>query len=200
MSGFDAVQINDTALMSNIDVSDHPVDSGTAFTYYNVYGGIIAQTSILCSWNSVWYPNSGEKYKGFRRINAPGDTTYGWIKYNFVGNAASCSDTVYGIELAYSSVSNIHLYAGEGIITGVSEVGNGNTLEILPTITTDNIQITNHSTMKQTVSLFNSVGQLKRTIFINSNTTIQLDIANLKKGIYFLRTTETNRPTRIVKL
>jgi hypothetical protein len=197
---FDAVNINDMSLHSNLNVTNNPVDSGTAFTFYNPYGGIIAQTSILCSWNSVWYPNSGAKYKGFRIVNSPGDTTFGWIKYNFVGDGSSCSDTVYGLELAYCNISNVHIFAGQSLVTGVLELTRLNNLEVNPTVAHDKIEIINHSNSRDRISIFSSAGQLKRILNISSTETILLDISDLRAGVYFLYTSEANNRIRIVKL
>jgi hypothetical protein len=196
-SGFDAVEIDNKPIQTNmVQVTNNPIDSGSLFQFYNPYGGLIAQTSIICDWNSMWYPNTGNKYVGFRMINAPNDTTFGWLEFNFRGDAASCSDTVYGIKLGYNSIPNVHLFAGETSTTNVDEITDGGYFEVYPNPMSDNLTLNiGDKLLSATAKIFNSLGEIKYCAIIMS-TKSNIDVSNLPEGFYVLEVSSNNKVSR----
>lgn len=138
------------------------------------------------------YQPTSIKYYGIK-LKLNGNYHFGWVRLNSNISHISIFD------MAINLTSNQPIITGQ-MTTGVIELIENNKLEIFPTITTGKIQIENHSIKIESVALFNSVGQLERIFYINSNETFFLDISNLKAGVYILQSFEGNSKTKIVKL
>lgn len=117
--GIDNVQSYMDDIPANY-VFAYPVEAGEAYGPF--WGGaLLTQTTIGCYWSDFWLPNTGFRYIGFKRINAPMDTTYGWVEADFYGDPASCTDTLAVMRVAYNSTPNTPLPAGD-VFTGVETI------------------------------------------------------------------------------
>ncbi|MFI5203562.1 MAG: T9SS type A sorting domain-containing protein [Flavobacteriales bacterium] len=128
-----------------------------------------------------WLPNSGYRYIGFRRINAPADTTYGWMKTDFKGNSSGPYDTVFVVQFAYNTVPNVPLTAGQ--ITSVTETDANSKIEVYPNPASDLLNIKVLKNEIYTASVINSTGQIVLTA-AGKTSLLQLDIRELSTGYY----------------
>lgn len=84
-------------------------------------------TTIGCSgWYSYWPPGTGqEKYIGFYEVVNATDTIYGWVRGMFDGIVNStCDDTMKFYQVAYNTVPNEPLIAGQ--VVGLDEISMSN--------------------------------------------------------------------------
>jgi hypothetical protein len=179
----DAVGFDIFPLKSNIEHPNNPVDSGEFFPrYYS--SGLIAQTSVGCQWGNTWKPNTGYKYIGFRRINSPNDTTYGWLKLDFRGSLTNCKDTIYGKTLGFSNTSNKRLFAGQTTFTAkINAQPSKNRMRIYPNPNSGSFKIENAEIGKE--FLIEVIDQNGQILFKEqASTEFNLDLSN---GIYFVK-------------
>ncbi|TND08102.1 MAG: hypothetical protein FD123_2656 [Bacteroidetes bacterium] len=142
-------------------------------------------TPIGPGWTG-WLPNTGFKYLGFRRINSPNDTTFGWAKLEFRGNASGPLDTVFILEYAYSTIPNVHLNAGQTTLSAVGQISLDNTFKVFPNPSTDHLAIENKSSGDFTITLTDITGRLLLTTQLKKEMSDHLDLAAFKAGLYFL--------------
>lgn len=188
--GIDSYNFNITPLQNNIMVQNNPIDSGNVFSNLWLNFGLISQTSINCDWSNMYPPGSGYKYQGFRRINAPSDTTFGWVKLNFVGDY-NCADTVFILELGYSTIPNVHLYAGQTTSTSINEIDIPNTIFVFPNPTTDLIYFDNISPLRiSTYKIYEEIGKLVKEGNIENNS---VEVKDLTNGLYFIQVISENK-------
>lgn len=184
-------------LQSNYLISPATLPDSSFSWFFGI--GTIAQSTFFCDWNSFGYfPESGFRYIGFKRINAPNDTTYGWVKINFLGPPADCSDSVVILGFAYDTVSNEPITAGQLFPSAILNLIGSSWLE-LRQYTHDEIHLINHSSINTTCVLFNAIGQLQRVIFIPGNSEFVVSLENNPSGIYFLKDLSSNFVRKIVR-
>lgn len=171
LGGFDNVQSYMDGIPSNYAFA-YPVEAGEA---YGPFWGaaLLTQTTIGCYWSDFWLPNTGLRYVGFKRINAPMDTTYGWVEADFYGDPASCSDTLAVVRVAYNSTPNTPLPAGD-VFTGVETVSRTNALFF--DRANNELVLTGGLPAQGTLVVVNALGQrvLQRAVQARANTRVPL--------------------------
>lgn len=92
-------------------------------SFPNTWWNVGLPSTIFSGWVG-WLPGDGFKYGGFRRVNGIADTTYGWIKFDFVGDVAypPTNDTLIILEYGYNLTPNSPIWAGETTPTGTQEI------------------------------------------------------------------------------
>lgn len=94
--------------------------SGTVYSNFSAVS-MIYQATLACSWNSIWFPNTGLKYLGTYQINSPGDTTFGYLTLEFIDpSGGTCEDTLKIYSYTYANQSNVHVLAAE-VISSLNE-------------------------------------------------------------------------------
>ena len=171
------------AIGSNNTLLSGCKDFGQPFTSFSSIAAMPA-TLLGATWVG-WIPNSGFKYLGFRKLNAPGDTTFGWIKLDFVGNLSGPLDTVKILQYAYNSTPNVHLDAGQLLLISVMELNLASQILIYPTITEGNLNIENKLSLSCNYRIRNIFGELVQSGICERESISNIDISQLSKGLYF---------------
>ncbi|MBK8365939.1 MAG: T9SS type A sorting domain-containing protein [Bacteroidetes bacterium] len=172
-----------TAIGSNNLLLSGCNNIGQPFTSFSSIAAM-PSTPIGYTWVG-WIPNSGFKYLGFRKLNAPGDTTFGWIKLDFVGNLSGPLDTVKILQYAYNSAPNVHLDAGQLFLNSVTELNLETQILIYPTITKGILNIENKLSQSCNYRINNIIGKLVQSGICERESISNLDISQLPCGLYF---------------
>jgi hypothetical protein len=160
------------------------------------YGSAMPST-ILLDWGDWWLPNNGPKYLGFRRINSPSDTTYGWVMLDFKEDPAGPFDTLFILDYAYSFIPNLQITAGQTFLNSGEETGNSNLINFFPNPVTDYLNLNNLSSSDSEVWLSDLNGRLIHTRILSKNCVDILDVQDLASGIYYLHFDTRNQLTHI---
>ncbi|MBP6696586.1 MAG: hypothetical protein KA175_03135 [Flavobacteriales bacterium] len=179
IGGIDNVQSYLFPLDTNL-VMAYPVEQGDP---YGPFWGasLLNQTDVGCWWSTFWQPNTGLRYIGFKRINSPSDTTFGWIEADFYGDPTSCADTVAILQVAYNVTPNLPLPAG-GIITGLEVIPDGQ--DLLLEVREDALVIGNRGAKNGVLEVWTGLGQQVLSRTIPAGSTQQLPMASLAAGAY----------------
>jgi hypothetical protein len=156
---------------------------GTPFTSYG--WASMPQTPIGSYW-AGWLPNSGFRYIGLKKVNAPNDTTFGWVKINFVGNQPGPQDTIKILEFAYNATPNTAITAGQLLINTVSEKSLLNGISIYPNVVIDNINIDNKNLKNCTYKIYSTIGQFISVGNIEKESKTNINLTKLNSGLYFI--------------
>lgn len=156
---------------------------GTTFSSYGYAS--MPQTPMGSYW-SGWLPNSGVRYVGIRKVNAPNDTTFGWVKVNFVGNQPGPNDTVKILEYAYNALPNSTLTAGQSLSSSISEQSHFDHIKVYPNISHENIFIENKSVKCANYKIYSIIGQYMCEGGIENNTVKTIELNKLTTGVYFI--------------
>ncbi len=191
--GFSAKGIGNTQLNEAI-----PFESIYLENNWNDYALGMPHT-VLFQWGKWWLPNTGIKYLGFRRINSIADTTYGWIKLDFKGDPVGDNDTVFIIDLAYSVIPNIHLYAGETNTTSTNISDEGKLVEIFPKPFTTILNIDNQSIESIKIYIYDSYGKLVLNKLVDELNRNTLNLSDLSNGLYFV-VVDSNSTRKLFKV
>jgi hypothetical protein len=133
-----------------------------------------------------------EKYHPFRKT-VNNDTLYGWIRIKYQ------TDYMIIYDAAINTVSNEGLYSGQ-TVSRAPDFNSQSTLQIIPTVTTDKIQIINHSREKENILIINSLGHIESKFDINPNEKYDFDMSAFSKGIYYVRSKRSNFGNKVLKL
>lgn len=139
-----------------------------------------------------WDLDTIQKYHPFRKT-VNNDTLYGWIRIKTYNNYM----TIY--DAAINTVSNEGLYSGQ-TVSRAPDFNSQNTLQIIPSVTTDKIQIINHSREKENILIINSLGHIESEFDINPNEKYEFDMSAFSKGIYYVRSKRNNLGKKVMKL
>lgn len=156
---------------------------GTPFITYG--WASMPQTPIGSYWTG-WLPNSGFRYIGLRKINMPGDTTFGWVKVNFVGNQPGPIDTMKILEYAYNTTSNMHLTAGQLTSTSISEINSMDGIVIRPNVVDDYFTIENKLSKDGNYAIYSIKGELIKEGLINHESKVCIDFSQGSSGVYIV--------------
>lgn len=184
----DLAAFKSKAINNNIEIAA-PVDSGFQFSGYGQTHTITH--AVFCFWSaSYWIPNTGYKYEGFRVINAPNDTTYGWVKLNFLGPQQNCHDTIIAIELAYNTTSNVPIIAGQKSTVGINYLTHTSSITVSPNPITDKLNVIANNTELSEIVLYDITSRkLLQRKFTNS---ASISTVLLEKGIYLYEVRSEN--------
>ena len=196
--GIDAMFCSGTTLNSNSKLTS-PVTFGNPFTFFSSLNSIYLAT-IGCYWSTFWTPNTGLKYMGTYYVNNPGDTTFGYLTMEFIDPSNSlCEDTLVIHSYTFANQSNTTLTAGD-VITGLTETNKKEAMEVFPTVSNGFVNLINHSSLSDKITLFNSIGQITRMFKMQGNSRLNLDISEINEGLYYLHSNLSNQVTKIIKL
>ncbi|MCB9170317.1 MAG: hypothetical protein H6597_05445 [Flavobacteriales bacterium] len=177
LGGIDNVQSYLDPIPSNLRFA-YPVNAGDPYgTFWG--NALLTQTTIACFWSN-WLPNSGVRYVGFQRVNAPADTTFGWVEVDFYGDPGSCTDTVALLQLAYNSTPNVPLPAGS-LVTGIDRPFGAPPLVM--DFMRDELVITGTVPASAELLLRNAVGQVlvRRALHAQGD---RVPLEGLRPGLY----------------
>jgi hypothetical protein len=191
--GFSAKGIDNTQLNEAI-----PFESNYPENSWNDYALGMPHT-VLFQWGKWWLPNTGIKYLGFRRINSIADTTYGWIKLDFKGEHVGYNDSVFILDLAYSVIPNIHLFAGETNTTSTNISDAGQSVEIFPNPFATILNIGNQSNEIIKIYIYDSYGKLVLNQIVDELNRNTLNLSDLSNGLYFV-VLDSNSTRKLVKV
>lgn len=194
IGGIDNVQSYIMQLPGNYRFA-YPVLSGEPYgPFWN--SALLTQTSIGCFWSTFWQPNTGLRYVGFKRIDSPTDTTYGWIEADFYGDPGSCTDTVKIIQLAYQP--DVPLPAGS-VGTGIATIER--THDIRFDAQQNDLVIDNRRAGSCTLEVGTGLGQQVLARSIAAGSLQQIPLGTLAPGSYtaVLRNSTGVRSVRFVR-
>ncbi|HRG01278.1 MAG TPA: hypothetical protein PKZ75_09190 [Bacteroidia bacterium] len=195
--GIDNVIYSASSKQANVKLGDLPKLSGQPFSNYGNQCSL--PSSVFgCFWIPAWQLNTGQRYMGYYRLNAPGDTTFGYLNLNFLGdNQSGCFDTLYVYSNTYSSVSNIHLLAGQSSSTVCSTPITYSIQVTQPTCSSccdGSAQIVNLSGGCSTLEL--SSGRIIDNMELTQSFgTKQFNTQHLANGLYLLSLKQSNKPS-----
>jgi len=189
--------VYDSVLSNDLGVTDYPIDFGLPFYFDNNRHpqGLITETRHMFCAGWGW-SNGIPKYKGFYRLHPNGDTTYGWIKYNSVGDSTLCTDTVTAMEVGYSLIPNVKLYAGQ---TRILTPGTISMLSAWPTITRGPLKIQSHYNSTKQIFVFDSGRRKLARCIISPGQIISMDLSFLSAGFYFIQSEDSDWGLKIIK-
>ena len=194
IGGFDNVQSYIMQLPGNY-LFAYPVLSGQPYgPFWN--SALLTQTTIGCWWSDFWEPNTGLRYVGFKRIDSPTDTTYGWIEADFYGDGATCVDTVEIIQLAYQP--DVPLPAGS-LSTGIQNFER--THDLWFDAQQNALVIDNRGAGSCQLEIWTGLGQRLLSRSISAGSMQQLPLGALAAGTYtaVLRNSAGLRSQRFVR-
>lgn len=180
--GIDNVYYNSSGI-GNVEVT-YIYDSAQVFTFYNSSGGITGTTLGCGSW--YWAPGTNTfKYIGFRDLSIVNDTIFGWIKVGFNGVQNTCNDTIVTSAVVYSQTPNVHLAAGQTMITGIDERDLSN-LSIYPNPASTYFTIKGYN-KPYNLTIYNALGQILYTEDTVINKSKRVDVSRYSNGLIFIR-------------
>lgn len=179
---------------SNIIISDVSVNFGSNFSFIEEHHTDALSVTSQSSWFG-WEPNTGSRYYGLAKINAPGDTTFAWVELDFRGannpQSSTILDTFFILGYGYNTNSNERITAGQTSLNGISELEK-HTIKVFPNPASKNFQIQFISEINHIneIEIYNLLGEkiYSSTIIINSGeNNFQINTSEINNGVYFLK-------------
>ncbi len=188
------------------------IASGTAASGWDEALGMAKNTPIGSTGNFIgqgdcevtgWggattFPLNVDKYLGVKFLIGT-NTHYGWIRVYVTGTANNY--TVTYKDYAYESLANVSILAGENP-TGINEtiLSNDNGFKFYNNQNQVKIVSEEANNTINTVELLNINGQLIKTINANNSKSVNVDIDNISKGVYFIMILTDNKKNIIHKM
>jgi hypothetical protein len=177
-TGLDHVQSMFNSISADLLLA-YPVQLGEPYEYFYDHA-LLGQTAVGCFW-AGWLPNTGLRYVGFKRVDTPTDTTFGWVELNFHGDPSSCQDTIEVIRLAYNTVPNIPLPAGD-VMTGIEPFRHDHGVRLDAQENT--LVIDNRGAGSCVLDIWTCLGQRVTSVRIGPSTVQRVHLGALAAGTY----------------
>ncbi len=172
---------------ANVDMLAENTVIGSSSTFYGCQDGSPYFNVLYLPIEYQVWASGTIAYVGLKFIHQSTSTThYGWAKVKLTPDASS----LYLYGYAYNTTPNASIRAGEINNSGL-DVAEQNSLTLYPNPAKDvlNLDVQNI----KSISIYNSIGQKENEY---SYTDKQINISNLKKGIYILSVISDNSITR----
>jgi len=144
--------------------------------------------TTVTNWYSVYYPGPLISYFGMRK-EVGTDCYYGWFyTYDGLTKSTKRAHTLFIDCMAYCSIPNYPLYVGQTSLT--DEINENEAIafsSVYPNPSSCLITVIGES-LKQ-AEVFNTIGQRVATA-TGDGVTLQIDIAKLPAGVYFVNITD----------
>ena len=188
------------------------IASGTVANGWDVAAGLSLNDPIGSTGNFIgqgdcevtgWggtttFPLNVDKYLGVKFLIS-GNVHYGWIRVYVTGTADNY--TVTYKDYAYENTPNTTILAGNKA-TGINEtiLANDNGFKFYNNQNQVKIVSEEANNTINTVELLNINGQLIKTINANNSKSVNVDIDNISKGVYFIMILTDNKKNSIHKM
>ncbi len=163
------------ATVNVVDAKNNGDTLGVWWQSYDSYIFHIPEFTVMA--------NVGYKYIGLRLFKN-GNYYYGWVQVRVYIGSVGLIDIV---DYAFEDIPNIKITAGQTVSSPTSiEELNNNDFTIYPNPVKDIVTISIASkavTVINTINLYSVTGKLIKEIQLPKN---QIDLGNLKSGIYFI--------------
>lgn len=162
---------------ANVDMLSENAEIGASSTFYGCQGGSPYFNVLYLPGEYVVWASGTVAYVGLKFVRqSTGTTHYGWAKVKLGTNASY----VYLYGYAYNSTPNAPIRAGQTNDSGLNEVVQ-NSFSFYPNPAKGILNIEGQNI--RSISIYNTLGQEETKFSYSEN---QIDISNLRKGIYIL--------------
>lgn len=156
-----------------------------------LYSNLLTEISYAYGSDYIPFEDNGEIITGLYEKN---ESPYAHTSNDIIANM----DLDYLFEITKGALgASLHFAVGVEPISGISDNGAPNTIGLYPNPVDHTLYLQN-VTQEKTISIYSIIGQKVIECNINASNNA-IDVSNLSKGIYFIRSANSNSAIKFIK-